>query len=409
MKNKNVKNVKIHKKHKFILLKILLSLVAIFLVVYIIYVAATTIIKRNILSKNVDVINLNEEIIEYGSTLSYNDIYSKLINSNNLYKGSTVNIYLDNSLITTNSSISFNEVKDINLEIEIITPVIPFLENNVVVLKEVKWKVKDNKYPVINGIQNREITAGDEFDSKTGIAAIDEVDGSLDVTIEGEYDINVPGKYTITVKAVDKNNNVSTESYELTVNEKKVAPTTSSQTSSSTNKSSSSSSSNSKSSSSSSSNKSNNSSGSTTSSTPQGNSSSSALTADTKEGRLNLAKQEAKRVVSKIITSGMTKLEKATAICNYITNTVSVQENQSNEAYQSNYGNEAYAALILKIAACSGRCKAVTLLCDAAGLKSQHINAGEWTHQWNKVQIDDGSWVVVDSQIGLVADKHPLE
>ena len=310
MKNKNVKNVKIHKKHKFILLKILLSLVAIFLVVYIIYVAATTIIKRNILSKNVDVINLNEEIIEYGSTLSYNDIYSKLINSNNLYKGSTVNIYLDNSLITTNSSISFNEVKDINLEIEIITPVIPFLENNVVVLKEVKWKVKDNKYPVINGIQNREITAGDEFDSKTGIAAIDEVDGSLDVTIEGEYDINVPGKYTITVKAVDKNNNVSTESYELTVNEKKVAPTTSSQTSSSTNKSSSSSSSNSKSSSSSSSNKSNNSSGSTTSSTPQGNSSSSALTADTKEGRLNLAKQEAKRVVSKIITSGMTKLEK---------------------------------------------------------------------------------------------------
>lgn len=43
------------------------------------------------------------------------------------------------------------------------------------------------------------------------------------------------------------------------------------------------------------------------------------------------------------------------------------------------------------------------------GLKSQHINAGQWSHQWNKIQIDDGSWVVVDSQINFVGDKHPLE
>ncbi len=105
----------------------------------------------------------------------------------------------------------------------------------------------------------------------------------------------------------------------------------------------------------------------------------------------------------------MSDLEKATAITNYIFETVEVQGNQSLEAYKTNYGNEAYAALVMKIAACSGRCKAVTLLCNEAGLKSQHINANKWEHQWNKILIN-GKWLVFDSQINLVgATKHPLE
>lgn len=131
--------------------------------------------------------------------------------------------------------------------------------------------------------------------------------------------------------------------------------------------------------------------------------------AKTKEGRLILARQEAARIVSEIITPKMTKYEKAVAICDYITETVEVQYDQSSEAYKTNFGNEAYAALIMKIAACSGRCKAVTLMCDAAGLESEHVNQGLWTHQWNRVKIDDGSWIVIDAQIGFVGERHPLE
>ena len=206
-----------------------------------------------------------------------------------------------------------------------------------------------------------------------------EVDGDLDVTVEGEFDASKAGTYTLTAKAVDKNGNEITQEFTVTVKEKEVAPSPKPTTSGST-----------------SNNKKPNSS--TGSSSSSGSSSAPESTAS---GRLSLAQAEARRVVSQIITPGMTNYQKADAICQYITNTVSVQSDQSLEAYKTNFGNEAYAALILKKAACSGRCKAVTLMCNAAGLVSQHINANQWTHQWNKVQMEDGSWIVIDT--------HPLE
>jgi len=131
----------------------------------------------------------------------------------------------------------------------------------------------------------------------------------------------------------------------------------------------------------------------------------------TKAGRLALAKAEAKRQIDGLLQRypNLTKREIAERICYYITYSVDSQTNQSTEAYKKNYGNEAYAALIMKIAACSGRCKAVTLLCDAAGIESKHINKNQWAHQWNKVKIDDGSWLVIDAQIGYIGKKHPLE
>ena len=70
------------------------------------------------------------------------------------------------------------------------------------------------------------------------------------------------------------------------------------------------------------------------------------------------------------------------------------------EAYKTNYGNEAYAALILKKAACSGYCKAVTLMCNAAGLQSKHINANKWEHQYNEVYAG-GRWIKLDAQGGI--------
>ena len=72
-------------------------------------------------------------------------------------------------------------------------------------------------------------------------------------------------------------------------------------------------------------------------------------------------------------------------------------------AYKKNYGNEAYAALILKKAACSGYARAYKLLCEAAGIPVRHVNAGSWTHQWNEIKAN-GKWIKVDAYGGTFAD-----
>ena len=79
------------------------------------------------------------------------------------------------------------------------------------------------------------------------------------------------------------------------------------------------------------------------------------------------------------------------------------QLNQSTEAYKKNYGNEAYAALVLKKAACSGYARAYKLLCEAAGVPVRHVNAGSWTHQWNEIKAN-GKWIKVDAYGGTFAD-----
>lgn len=134
-----------------------------------------------------------------------------------------------------------------------------------------------------------------------------------------------------------------------------------------------------------------------------------AETASTKSGREKLAREEAARIVSRIITPDMNEREKARAICDWLHNNVGTQHNQSTEAYKTNYGNEAFAAFYFRLAACSGFCKAVTMMCDIAGLKSQHINPNTWSHQWNKVYCD-GEWIILDSQGGIFGwTYHPYE
>ena len=358
------------KKHR--LLKTILIIFILFLLLVILATSSCYVFllknKERITNCNTQAIIKEEKIVEYGSSLTYEEILENIVTTANLTENTTVKLWLNDTVFEEEQYV-FNTVGNITMTIETSTPIFQtlsqFLNKEVVITEQIIWKVQDTKKPVLSGVQDREITQGEEIDIKAGITAKDEVDGDLEVTIEGEFDINTVGEYILTAKAVDKNQNEVTETFKLTVKEKQIQVTKPSTTGSNKNSSSSGSSSSSSSSSSSNSN--------------SNSSSSSSPNASTKEGRLALAKVEAKRVVSQIITSGMTNLQKATAICNYITTTVDVQTNQSSEAYKTNYGNEAYAALIMKIAACSGRCKAVTLLCDAAGLKSQHINQNQWT------------------------------
>ena len=121
-----------------------------------------------------------------------------------------------------------------------------------------------------------------------------------------------------------------------------------------------------------------------------------------KSKRINLAKKEAKKIVKKYVTADLSTKERAFVLFRYLTEHCSWQLNQSSEAYQKNYGNEAYAALVMKKAACSGYAKAYTLLCEAANVPVRHVNAGSWTHQWN-VKVNR-KWIKVDAYGGIFAD-----
>ena len=122
-----------------------------------------------------------------------------------------------------------------------------------------------------------------------------------------------------------------------------------------------------------------------------------------KSKRINLAKKEAKKIVKKYVTADLSTKERAFVLFRYLTEHCSWQLNQSSEAYQKNYGNEAYAALVMKKAACSGYAKAYTQLCEAANVPVRHVNAGSWTHQWNEVKVNR-KWIKVDAYGGIFAD-----
>lgn len=132
-----------------------------------------------------------------------------------------------------------------------------------------------------------------------------------------------------------------------------------------------------------------------------------AAKASTVQGREELARAEAKRMAAIIVKPGMTETEKAIALGTWLYENAALQTNQSNEAYKTNFGNEAFAAFFFRCAACSGFCKAMTMFCDAVGLKSEHINQNQWTHQWNRVYCD-GKWIVIDAQGGLFGGEHHL-
>lgn len=365
---------------------------------------------EEIANKNREALLEFNEVLEYGSELSYEELLNKLLNLDNIKEDTDIKILINGQEIIKDSVYKFETIGNYSVKVllsnrydyTIIIPKFKIIEST----KESQIIVKDTKMPVISGITNKEITVGDEINLLEGISAQDEVDGELEVTIEGNVDNQKAGEYIIKVSAIDKNENMAKQEFKVVVKEKQTTTIAKSNSSTSNKKTSTSSSKTSTSN-----NKTSNSTSTATNSSSNSNigTTTSSNDTSTKNARLQLATAEAKRVVSKMITSGMSDYEKAHAIYNYLHSNVARQTNQSNEAYKTNYGNEAYAALIMKKAACSGFCKAVTLMCNAAGLQSKHINANQWTHQWNTVLIN-GEWIILDAQGGIFGGTvHPLD
>ncbi len=336
--------------------------------------------KEELLKQNEAVFKEYNADIEYGSKWTLEDFYSNLLEESKIVPTTNKAIKVEERKIE--SDYTFDKVGNLEVSILLVVDIeYPSGQSGrVEVEKVIPLTIKDTVYPIIEGVKDRTITVGDKIDLKSGIRAYDAVDGELEITVLGDVDTSKRGTYEVRVRAEDKNSNAKEEAFKVTVKERTKPSTSTPKPTVPTNP--------------------------TTPSVPTAPSEPDASTA---KGRLELAKIEAKKVASQIIKPGMSDEEKAKAIFNYLHYNVSLQWNQSTEAYKTNFGNEAYAALILKIAACSGFCKAVTLLCNEAGLQSQHVNQNQWKHQWNRVLID-GKWIVLDAQGGIFGgERHPLE
>jgi len=364
------------KKKKYILIGIVVVLAIICIVCISIYFVNKYMYEnkiRQIEEQNISAFLEDETVYEYGAEINVEELKNKLINTTLLYENTTIKI---NGV--EEGAILLDFVGNLDIEIILVC-------DETIVSKIYTFEVKDTILPTIEGFSDKTITQGDEIDLKEGIKATDPIDGELEVIIEGEFNKDVVGEYTIVVKAVDSNNNEKEESFKVTVNEKVVEKTTTTGS------------------------KSTSSSNSSNSSSSSSSSATSTNDASTKAGREALAKAEAKVVASKIFKSGMTQVQKAKAIGSYLANNVSSNVEQSNEAYKTNFANEAYGALVLKAAACSGYCRAAVMLCNQAGIQCKHINSGQWTHQWLEVYID-GNTYILDPQINLWVEGnvHPF-
>jgi len=144
------------------------------------------------------------------------------------------------------------------------------------------------------------------------------------------------------------------------------------------------------------------------------NDSRTVLTVNYTDGRSEqqrkqaVLRQEASDVIGRIITPGMSELEKQIAINNYLTSTASYDHAALENAKQNNFRNvdarfndsfTAYGVLINKSGVCQGFSKAFKLLADEAGLDSIVVTGlmhGTMPHAWNRVRIGE-DWMTIDT------------
>ena len=247
------------------------------------------------LEEILDKITLKEEKVEYGTTWSYQELLNNLNITND--KNSKVSIAI-NDLNIEKIEYQFKKLGDSKINITLSKDyeykLLKTYKETLMVNKELKIKVEDTKMPVINGIKDKEIMVSDKIDLKEGIEAMDDIDGKLDFKIEGNVDTNKAGTYEIKVIAEDLNGNKTEEKFKVVVKEKpKETPKPST---------------------------SNNNTSSNKNNSTNNNTSTPKTDKSTKEGRLYLAKEEAKKVVKNIIKPGMSDYEKAFQIFSYLHN-----------------------------------------------------------------------------------------
>ena len=91
--------------------------------------------------------------------------------------------------------------------------------------EKVTVEVKDTKAPeIVLKEETVTIEVGSEFDPKSNVENVsDPVDGAIEeYEVTHNIDVNVAGEYAVTIKATDKNGNVTEKTYTVVVKEKEV-------------------------------------------------------------------------------------------------------------------------------------------------------------------------------------------
>lgn len=68
--------------------------------------------------------------------------------------------------------------------------------------------------------------------------------------------------------------------------------------------------------------------------------------------------------------------------------------------------NDAYGYLVLHVASCAGCTRTTGLCLNMLGIPYEHVNENQWSHQWCRVPMPDGSYWICDAY-GLYCGPEP--
>ena len=73
---------------------------------------------------------------------------------------------------------------------------------------------------------------------------------------------------------------------------------------------------------------------------------------------------------------------------------------------EASHYNDPYGYFVLRTASCAGCARATALCLDILGIPYEHVNENQYTHQWCRVPMEDGSYWICDA-FGLYCGPEP--
>ena len=64
---------------------------------------------------------------------------------------------------------------------------------------------------------------------------------------------------------------------------------------------------------------------------------------------------------------------------------------------EANHYNDPYGYFVLRTASCAGCARATALCLDILGIPYEHVNENQYSHQWCRVPMEDGSYWICDA------------
>lgn len=110
------------------------------------------------------------------------------------------------------------------------------------------------------------------------------------------------------------------------------------------------------------------------------------------DAEFSLAYAAASQVVSPLV--GLSREDQLYSIMSQLR---TMAENEIVYSTSVSHYNDPYGYFVLKVASCSGCARATGLCLNMLGIPYEHVNEGQWSHQWCRVPMPDGSFWICDA------------